>query len=120
MVAQDGLAASVAGGPSGPVITLSGEIDLVSVAELNALLSGQLAGPTLQLTIDASDLRFADTASIRALVLAARTLNERGGRLVLLHPQPPVARIMAVLGVEGMFTIRGKTAGEPGSEASAG
>jgi hypothetical protein len=33
-------------------------------------------------------LRFADTASIRALVLAARTLRERGGRLVLLNPQP--------------------------------
>jgi anti-sigma B factor antagonist len=114
-VAQDRLEASVADGPSGPVITLSGEIDLVSATELNTLLSGQLAGPTLQLTIDASGLRFADTASIRALILAARTLSERGGRLVLLRPQPPVARILAILGVDEMFTIRGETPGEPDS-----
>lgn len=59
----------------------------MSVGELSALLSGQLAGGTAELTIDASGLRFADSASIRALLLAARTLSERGGRLVLLHPQ---------------------------------
>jgi hypothetical protein len=43
-VSQDGLDASVAAGRSGPVITLSGEADLISVAELSALLSGQLSG----------------------------------------------------------------------------
>lgn len=43
-MAQDGLDASAAAGRSGPVITLSGEADLVSLAELCALISGQLAG----------------------------------------------------------------------------
>ena len=69
------------------MITLSGEADLVSAAELSALIAGQLADGTQELTIDASGLRFADTSAIRALILAARTLNERDGRLVLLHPQ---------------------------------
>jgi anti-anti-sigma factor len=104
--------------PSGPVITLSGAADLVSAAALSALFPGQLTGVTVELSIDASGLRFADTASIR--VLAARTVNERGGRLVLLHPQRPVARILAVLGVAEMFTIRGATLGEPEAEADAG
>jgi anti-anti-sigma factor len=103
---QGGLEAAVAAGQSGPVITLSGETDLVSADELSTLISGQLSAGTMELTIDASGLRFADTASIRALVLGARTLNDRGGRLVLLHPQRPVARILAPLGVAEMFTIR--------------
>jgi len=68
------LQAAVAAGQSGPVITLTGEVDLVSVAELSALTSGQTAGGTRELTIDASGLRFADTTSTRALMLAARTL----------------------------------------------
>jgi anti-anti-sigma factor len=119
-VAQDGLKASVAVGPSGPVITLSGEADMVSVAALSALISGQLAGGTVELTIDAWGLRFADIASVRELMLAARTLNERGGCLVLLHPQRPVARILALLGVDDMFTIQGETPDEPPAEASAG
>jgi hypothetical protein len=36
-VTQDRLEAAVAAGPSGPVITLTGETDLVSVAKLSAL-----------------------------------------------------------------------------------
>ena len=119
-MAQHSLEASVAAGSSGPVITLSGEADLVSAATLSALISGQLAGGTRELTIDASELRFADTASVRELILAARTLNERGGRLVLLHPQRPVARILALFGVDGTFTIVGETPGGPDAEASAG
>jgi anti-sigma B factor antagonist len=119
-VTQHRLEASVAAGASGPVITLSGETDLVSVAELSALISGQLSRGTMELTIDLAGLRFADTGSIRALVLAARTLNERGGRLVLLNPQRPVTRILTVLGVDEMFTIRGGTPDEPEAEASAG
>ncbi len=82
------------------MITLSGESDLTSVARVSALIPGQLPAWTLELTIDVSGLRFADSASIRTLVLAARTLKERGGRLVLLHPQPPVARAMALLGAD--------------------
>jgi anti-sigma B factor antagonist len=119
-VAQHRLEASVAAGPSGPVITLSGETDLVSLAALSALLSRQLAGGTRELTIDASGLRFADSASIQALMLAARTLKERGGRLVLLRPQRPVARILALLGVDEIFTIVEENPGGPEAEASAG
>lgn len=117
---RDRLEASVADGQSGPVITLSGETDLVSLAALSALLAAQLSSGTLELTIDASGLRFADMPSIRALMLAARTLNQRGGRLVLLHPQRPVVRMLALLGADRMFTICAQTPDEPGAGASAG
>jgi anti-sigma B factor antagonist len=108
-----GQVSSVAAGESGQVITLSGETDLTTVARVTALISGQLPAGTLELTIDVSGLRFADTASIRTLVLVARTLEARGGRLVLLHPQPPVARALALLGADQMLTIRGQDPGEP-------
>lgn len=108
------LRASVQAGESGPVIVLAGEADLTSAEQLGAVIAGQLAGGTRQLTIDVSGLRFADSASIRTLVLAARTLTERGGRLVLLDPQKSVARVLALLGADQMVTIRRKTpAGQP-------
>lgn len=99
------LEASVADGPSGPVIMLYGEADLTSAAELRALLTVQLSGGTGHLTIDMSRLTFADSATIQALVLAARTLKERNGTLVLLHPQPAVARLLTLTGAEQMVTI---------------
>ena len=100
------LEASIAAEDGGPVVVLSGEADFTCLAELNAVISEQLSGGTRRLTIDVSGLRFADTASIRELILAAKAMRKRSGTLVLLHPQRPVARVLALLGADHMFTIR--------------
>jgi STAS domain len=67
-----------------------------------------------------SGLRYADSASIRTLVLAARTLKERGASLVLLRPQPAVARILTLLGADQMLTILGQSQGKPQQTDRAG
>ena len=119
-MAQGVLEAWVAAGESGPVIVLAGEVDLTCAEQLSELLAGQLAGGTRQVTIDVSGLRFADSGAIRVLVLAARTLKERDGTLVLLHPQRPVAKVLALLGADQMITIRGGTEATPGPRPGAG
>ena len=45
------LRASVSAGESGPVITLSGQADITTAAELSELITGQLAEETQQLTV---------------------------------------------------------------------
>lgn len=107
------LTASVAAGESGPVIVLAGEADLNSAGQLSALITAQLARGTRQLTVDLSGLWFADSATVRTLVLAARTLQQRGGDVVLLRPQQSVARVLTLTGADQMFTIRAQTRGEP-------
>jgi anti-anti-sigma factor len=99
---------SVAARESGPVVILAGEADLTAVTQLNEALATQLSGRTSHLTIDASNLFFADSVSIRALMTAAVILRDRGGSLVLWHPQPPVARTLGLLGIDRMFTIRAR------------
>ena len=94
------------------MVVLSGEADFTCLAALTAVINGQLSGGTRWLTIDVSELRFADTASIRELILAAKAMRKRSGTLVLLHPQRPVARVLALLGADHMFTIR--TSPDPG------
>jgi len=115
-VTQGWLEAAVAAGPSGPVITLSGETDVTTVAELSELVAAQLSGGTLHLTIDASGLRFADSASVRVLVLAARTLQQRGGDLVLLRPQRVLVQMLEIMGVGQMIMIRGEAEAMPEPE----
>jgi anti-anti-sigma factor len=63
----------------------------------------------VHLTIDVSGLSFADSASVRVLVLAARTLKKRGGGLVLLRPQRGVARMLEITGADQMIKVRGET-----------
>ena len=104
------LKAWVEAGESGPVVMLAGEADQTGAALLDALITAQLDLGTSRLTIDISGLRYADSASIRTLALAARTLTERGGGMVLLDPQPSLARVLTLLGVDQMVAIREKPA----------
>ena len=100
---------SVAAGESGPVVTLSGEADVTTVAELSEALTAQLASGARHLTVDLSGLRFADSAVIRELVMADRKLKDRGGGLELANPQPAVARALSLLGVDQMIEVRDGT-----------
>ncbi|HZR48110.1 MAG TPA: STAS domain-containing protein [Streptosporangiaceae bacterium] len=84
---------------------LSGEADLASAGRLRELIDAQLASGVRQLTIDVSGLRYADSASVRELLLAARTLHERDGHLILLRPQRPVARLLELNGADRLMTI---------------
>ena len=92
---------------------LSGEAD-ITTAQLSELVTGQLAGETQHLMIDASGLSFADSASTRVLVLAARTMRQRGGDLALLRPQQALARMLEITGADQVITIRGETQVIPG------
>jgi anti-sigma B factor antagonist len=107
------LRASVAAGEPGPLILLSGEADITNVAELSDLITGQLATRTRHLTVDVSGLQFADTASIRVLLLAAGTLRQRGGDLVLVRPQRALARMLEILGADQMIAIQGRPEAAP-------
>jgi len=100
--------ASVSAGESGPVITLSGEVDLSTIAELSDLITAQLAGGTVHLTIDVSGMSFADSASMRVLMLAAMTLRRRGGGLVLLRPQPALGRLLEIMDADQVITVQGQ------------
>lgn len=91
------------------MIRLSGEADLTTVAELSELVTAQLSAGARRLVIDASELGFADVASVRVLLLAAKALRKRGGGLVLLHPQPALARVMEIMDANQLITIGGET-----------
>jgi anti-anti-sigma factor len=92
-MAVSSLEVSIATGASGPVLALAGEADFTSVTRLDEALAAQTSGQAVQLTIDAANLRYADSASMRTLVMAAMKVRARAGSVMLLDPQPSVARI---------------------------
>jgi anti-anti-sigma factor len=104
-VAVSALEVSVATGTSGPVLVLTGEADVTSVARLDEALTAQVSGQAVRLTIDATDLRYADSASMRTLLMAAAKITGQDGTVTLLNPQPPVARLLDLLGTGGMITV---------------
>jgi anti-anti-sigma regulatory factor len=65
------LEVSVEAGDLGPVIVLAGDADSSSVTQLNEVLIAQVLGRTRHLTIDATNLRSIDPATVQTLMLAA-------------------------------------------------
>jgi anti-anti-sigma factor len=109
------LRVSASAGADGPVVVLSGEADPTTAAVLREMLAAQLDTGTRLVTVDASGLSFLDSASVRVLVLAARALQGRHGRLVLARPQPVVARLLEITGADRLLDVRelaGLTGGE--------
>jgi anti-anti-sigma factor len=109
-MALSSLQVSVVCAESGPVLVLAGEADLTSITRLDEALAAQVSGQAVQLTIDATNLRFADTASVRTLAMAAAKVRTQAGSVTLLNPQPSVARMLDLLCVEEAFAIRGQRA----------
>ena len=101
--AASSLRIAVSAGDRGPVIHLSGEADLLNAPQLTAVLAAQAGPGASQVTVDLSGLWFADSSSFRALILADRDLRARGGALLLVSPQPAVARALTLLGLGQML-----------------
>ncbi len=99
---------SVEAGTSGPVVRLSGESDLSTAGQLSHALAAQIASGARHLAIDLSGLRFADSATIRVFTGAHQALSDAGGTLELRSPQPAVAHVLILLGVDQVIAIRPK------------
>ena len=90
------------------LVALSGEADATTAAELRETLATQLDTGARQVTVDASGLSFLDSASLRVLILAARALRGRHGRLVFARPQPLVARLLEITGADRLLDVDGE------------
>jgi anti-anti-sigma factor len=100
------LRTSISVGADGPVLVLSGEADTTSAALLREALTALLDTGAMLVTIQVAGLSFLDSDSMRVLVLAARALHGRHGRLVLARPQPVVAKLLEITGADKLLDVR--------------
>ena len=86
-------------------MVLSGEADTTTATVLREMLAALLDTGARLVLIEAAGLSFLDSASMRVLVLAARALKGRHGRLVLARPQPAVARLLEITGADRLLNV---------------
>lgn len=94
-------------------MALHGELDLASSPLLQALVD-TIDGRPSWLMLDLSDLEFCDVSGLSALLAVQQHLARRGASLVLANPQPIMARVLAITGLDHHFTITA-TAGSAGN-----
>ncbi len=85
-------------------VALNGKLD-ISGAEKIALPLATLAGGKSGILLDMTEVSFLASIGIRHLVLASKALARRGGRLVLLNPNPLVTDVLTASGVVDLMAI---------------
>ncbi len=94
------------------LVKVAGEADMTVSGQVRELLAAVLAGMR-HLVVDVSGLRFIDAACVRVLVGACGAAEDAGGTLVLVAPQPVVARMLGLCRTDQLIAVYGSVAEAP-------
>jgi anti-anti-sigma factor len=85
-------------------VVLTGRLDLAGSAKID-LPFNATAGSNRNILVDMSGVTFVASIGIRTLVLGAKTLQRRGGRLLLISPQAEVEQVLEMTGVLDLLPV---------------
>ncbi len=95
---------NVVAGEGYSVIQLIGKLDSDTAVKVDTVFTETMESQT-QLLLDLSKLKYISSAGLRILLLAAKRVQQKGGRIVLFSLQPNVKEIFDISGFSSMFSI---------------
>ena len=87
------------------LIKLKGRLDIVGTGEIETRFTGYCAGDNVRVVVDLSEVDFLASIGIRLLVLTAKSIASRGGKMILLNPIPEVQSILEITGIPEIIPI---------------
>ena len=85
-------------------VSLAGRMDFAGATEIDAKFM-ELASREKLLLVDLSKVNFLASMGIRTLIMAAKALKERGGKMILLSPEMMVAKVLKTSGTEILIPV---------------
>jgi len=87
------------------VLSVSGEIDMLTAPDLRRAIGDALDGGGLELWIDLTATEFMDSSGVHALLQGQTRVEELQRRLTIICPPGPVRRIFELAGVRGPLSL---------------
>jgi anti-sigma B factor antagonist len=87
------------------LIKLIGTMDIIGVGRIETPFSAHCSGEKPRVLVDLSDVEFLASIGIRLLMLSAKSIISRGGRMVLLSPTPEVKSVLEITGIPAIIPI---------------
>jgi anti-anti-sigma factor len=91
-------------GDIGTRVVLVGKLDIVGAEKIDTPLA-TVAGSRGNIVVDMAGVSFIASIGIRHLVMAAKAVARRSGKLVLLAPNPLVTDVLVTAGLEDLLPI---------------
>lgn len=87
------------------LIKLTGKLDIHGTGQIETKFAGYCAGQNMRIIVDLSGVDFLASIGIRLLLLTAKSVSSRGGKLVLLNPTPDVHNVLEISGIPTVIPI---------------
>jgi anti-anti-sigma factor len=85
-------------------VVLSGRIDIAGARELEMPMA-VVAGSRRAVVVDLSAVDFMASLGLRGIVVSARSIFSKRGKIVLLMPQPQVEAVITTTGINELVPI---------------
>jgi anti-sigma B factor antagonist len=86
-------------------ISLVGRLDTVGAQDIDTRLMALVGQRKVYAVIDMSEVALLASIGIRTLVINARAQSQRGGVMALAGPQPLVAEVLKVAGIDTIIPV---------------
>jgi anti-anti-sigma factor len=87
------------------LIKLSGSLDIIGTGAIEIKFSGYCAGEKPHVLVDLSEVGFIASIGIRLLILTAKSIASRGGKMVLVNPIPEVQSVLEITGIPAIIPM---------------
>jgi anti-anti-sigma factor len=85
-------------------ITLRGRLDTVAAGDIDLKFS-TVVGAKRAIVVDMSGVDFLASLGIRVLVMGAKAVRNKGGKVVLLSPDANVHSVLKIAGIDQLIPI---------------
>jgi stage II sporulation protein AA (anti-sigma F factor antagonist) len=87
------------------VMAVTGRLDAVTVPEFEKKVRGLIDGGVLRLVIDFENLEYISSAGLRGLLVTAKLLKSKDGRVGFAHVTGTVREVFDISGFCSLFSI---------------
>jgi anti-anti-sigma factor len=85
-------------------VTLRGRIDAVGASAID-LRMNLIAGKAKWVLLDLEQVTYISSLGLRSILVPARTISGKGGKLVLFRPSSSVAEVFEISGIHSIIPI---------------
>jgi anti-anti-sigma factor len=85
-------------------VNLVGKLDIAGAMDID-LHFNVVVGSQRQVIVDLSQVSFLASMGIRTLIMGAKGVKSKGGRMALLSPTPEVEQVLTVSGTDTLIPI---------------
>jgi anti-sigma B factor antagonist len=87
------------------LVSLVGKLDILGVGEIETKLAGYCSGDNVHVLVDLSQVEYIASIGIRLLLISAKSIAIRGGKIGLLNPGTEVKYVLELSGLQTIMPI---------------